>query len=144
MEAPALLRFRFWFNLTIKSFVVLFSYINFLPIPWRLAILHHLTCTRRSCVAGCDFYGRPTNAMWFNLPVRTRRWIALWLNLAYIMHFVCLMEHIVYQSFLEGQTWPGGFAQNLPFVLSMIAAMTGGILQSKAEDALIDAVRHFL
>ena len=186
-------RRRFWFNLTIKVFVVLFSYINFLPvraarrrsqlppldtsrhcwtqprraeaepmpcttsdlsapigrpcapraccapaqIPWRLAILHHLTCSRRSCAVGRDFYGRPTAAMWFNLSIRSRRWIALWLNLAYVFHFVCLMEHIVYQSFLEGQTWPGGFAQNLPFVLSIAAAITGGVLQGRAEEQLI-------
>ena len=50
---------QFWFNFSVKLFVVLFSYINFLPIPWRLSILHHLTCSRRSCEAGRDFYGRP-------------------------------------------------------------------------------------
>ena len=35
------------FNMCIKAFVILFSYINFLPIPWRLAIFHHAWCSSR-------------------------------------------------------------------------------------------------
>lgn len=43
------------FNLCIKTFVVLFSYINVLPIPWRLSIAHHVFCSHRSSEAGLDF-----------------------------------------------------------------------------------------
>ena len=31
----------------------------------------------RGCDAGMDFYGRPTAAMWFNLPLRARRRVAV-------------------------------------------------------------------
>lgn len=85
---------------------MLTSYINFLPIPWRLAILHHAFCSRRSCADGHDFYGRPTTALWFNLPLHRRRVIAVLLNLAYAMHFGSFASHAVYQSYLEGQVRP--------------------------------------
>ena len=172
-----------------------FSYINFLPIPWRLAILHHDTCSPRRTDDGVDFYGRPTEALWFNIPCarlhgirthvpsllmpsncpchptahaipahaaysiaptlapigsavastigstigrhRRRRTIAVLLNLAYALHFLTLAMHAVYGSFIEGQTWPGAFAQNSPFLLSIATAIAGGVLQGKAEDALI-------
>ena len=130
---------QWWFNCCIKVFVILFSYINFLPIPWRLAIAHHAVCSRRGCRIGRDFYGRPTQSLWFNLPVGRRRTIALLLNLAWILHFVCLLMHQVYVSYVEGQTWPGAFAQNLPFVLSIGCAIAGGVLQGKAEAALMAA-----
>ena len=130
---------QWWFNCCIKVFVILFSYINFLPIPWRLAIAHHATCSRRGCRVGRDFYGRPTQSLWFNLPVGRRRAIALLLNLAWFLHFVCLVMHQVYVSYVEGQTWPGAFAQNLPFVLSIGCAIAGGVLQDKAESAVMAA-----
>ena len=76
---------QFWFNVTIKAFVILFSYINFLPIPWRLAILHHVYCSKRGCRVGVDFYNRPTAALWFNIPVGRRKAIAVLLNLAYVV-----------------------------------------------------------
>ena len=38
---------QLYFNMSIKAFVVLFSYINFLPIPWSLSILHHSWCSSR-------------------------------------------------------------------------------------------------
>ena len=57
-----------WMNLCVKAFVTLFSYVNFLPIPWRLAILHHVWCSSRCSDAGLDFYGRPTGSLWFHIP----------------------------------------------------------------------------
>ena len=61
-EAHACTDNQFYFNLTLKIYVGLFSYINFLPIPWRLAILHHVTwntCHQRPRAydVGHDFYG---------------------------------------------------------------------------------------
>jgi len=127
---------QLWFNRCIKGFTILFSYINFLPIPWRLSILHHVTCSKRSCEPGCDFYGRPTDALWFNIPTKTRFHIALLLNGAYIFHFWSLAMHMVFQTYVQGQTWPGAFWQNFPFVSSIIMAIWGGVMQGKAEDTL--------
>jgi len=128
---------QLWFNRSVKAFAVLFSYVNFLPIPWRVAIFNHTWLSLRGSEAGMDFYGRPTNELWFNLPKTTRRRIAVLLNVAYIAHFASLTMQLVYQSYVEGQTWPGAFAQNLPFVVSVMCAVAGGVLQSNAEDKLL-------
>ena len=53
---------QYVFNLCIKGFVALFSYINFLQIPWRVAILHHSCCSHRSGDVGLDFYDLPTTS----------------------------------------------------------------------------------
>ena len=47
--------------------------------------------------------------------------------------------HMVWRSYVEGQTWPGAFWQNFPFVLSIVFAVWGGVLQGKAEDAVVKA-----
>jgi hypothetical protein len=45
--------------------------------------------------------------------------------------------HVVYQSYVEGQTWPGAFAQNFPFITSIACAVAGGLTQDDAEARLI-------
>ena len=135
---PALSRLtQFWFNLCIKAFVILFCYINFLPIPWRVSIAVHVFGTLRDCGTGLDFYGRPTKALWFWIATATRRWLAVLLNLAWVFHFVCLAMHFVWPTYIEGQTWPGVFAQNLPFVLSIACQVAAGIIQGRAEKQLL-------
>ena len=136
---------QFWFGMCIKAFVIIFSYINFLPIPWRISIASHVftpICFRtraRPCDPGLDFYGRPTEALWFHLEVRTRRWIAFWLNLAWVSHFVCLATQLHYWSYMANQTMPGVLATMLPFGMSILAQVVGGCVQSNAETALIKA-----
>eukprot|EP00900_Chrysochromulina_parva_P026733 jgi/Chrpa1/8694/Chrysochromulina_OHIO_Genome00009275-RA len=127
------------FNGSIKGFVCLFSYINFLPVPWRIAIFHHSWLSRRPSTPGLDFYGRPTETMWFNLPQSTRRLVSALLNLAYISHFVSQVFHLVFWTYVEGQTLPGALAQNLPFGLSIFCAVAAGYIQENAENALIAA-----
>jgi hypothetical protein len=107
---------RWWFNTCIKAFVVLFSYINFLPIPWRVSCFHHVYCSRRPNEEGVDFYGRPTDALWFNLSKATRRKISLGLNLAWMCHFAALATHIVWPEYIDGQSWPAVLYHNLPMV----------------------------
>lgn len=128
---------QWWFNLCIKAFVVLFSYINFLPIPWRIACYAHVWHSHRNSEAGFDFYGRPTPALWFNIEKRKRRWISICLNLAYICHFLSLVGHLIFWEYIEGQSWQGGLAQNLPFAASIGFQMAAGIGQGKAESKLI-------
>ena len=41
-------------------------------LPWRVANVWHVSCSPRDCSAGLDFYGRPTNAIWFHIPRRPR------------------------------------------------------------------------
>jgi hypothetical protein len=135
--------------------VVLFSYINFLPIPWSLAILHHSWCSNRFRepeyrrdpdeglqIIGFDFYGveivhtAENESIWFCLPRAKRRLIALLLNGAWAFHFACLAMHFVYQSYLEGQTWPGAFWQNIFFLLSIGSQMGAYQVQDRAEAQL--------
>ena len=127
------------FNLSIKWFTGCFSYINFLPIPWRLAIFHHVWLSHRSKETGLDFYGRRTETLWFQLPVRDRRVISVLLNLAYILHYVSQTTHVIYHTYVEGQTWPGAFAQNAPFITSIVCAVAAGKVQEKAEDKVMAA-----
>ena len=45
---------QWWFNMCIKAFTIIFSYINFLPVPWRLSILWHASSERcRAACRGC-------------------------------------------------------------------------------------------
>jgi hypothetical protein len=146
---------QLYFNMAIKAFVVLFSYINFLPIPWSLAILHHSWCSNRFRepeyrrdpdeglqIIGFDFYGveivhtAENKSIWFCLPRAKRRLIALLLNGAWAFHFACLAMHFVYQSYLEGQTWPGAFWQNIFFLLSIGSQMGAYQVQDRAEAQL--------
>ena len=87
-------------------------------------------------VIGFDFYGRRTTSLWFCLPRRERRLIAVLLNLAWVFHFACLTMHLVYQSYLEGQTWPGAFWQNSFFVLSIVSQVCAYRVQDAAERKL--------
>jgi len=128
---------QYWFNVCIKVFVILFTYINFLPIPWRLSCLWHVYCSRRPSEAGVDFYGRPTDALWFNLPRTTRRHISLGLNLAWMFHFAALATHIVWPEYIESTTWPHVVYQNLPEIFSLIFQLTAGRAQARAEARLI-------
>ena len=128
---------QYYFNASIKAFVIIFSYINFLPIPWRLSILWHVFCSRRKATPGSDLYGRPTMALWFNIGLQQRRVIAVLLNLAYALHFLTLANHCIFWEFCEGQQVVGALSQNVPFILSLICAIGGGVLQGKAEDRLI-------
>ena len=126
------------FNWCIKSFVIIFSYINFLPIPWRFAILHHAWCsTRDQSEPGLDFYGRSTKAVWFHIPRPTRRKISLGLNLAYLFHFGSVAGHMVYFGFHAGQSLPGALSQNVPFALSIASQVTAVVLQARAEKRLL-------
>ena len=122
------------FNWSIKWLTGCFSYINFLPIPYRLAIFHHVWLSHRPREPGVDFYGRKTKTLWFQLPVRDRRVISVLLNLAYILHYASQTAHCIYSTYVEGQTWPGAFAQNAPFITSIVCAIAAGCVQEKAED----------
>jgi hypothetical protein len=51
-------------NVSIQILTALFSYILFLTLPWRISNALHLMGRRRSCEAGVDMYGRPTNSIW--------------------------------------------------------------------------------
>jgi len=121
----------------IKAFTFIFSYINFLPIPWRLSIWMEAFFGRPmindELQVGVDFYGRPTEALWFHLPRGDRRSITVLLNLAWVAHFASQASHLVYWSYAAAQGLEGMLAQNIPFLTSIIAGIGAGVLQGRAE-----------
>jgi len=87
--------------------------------------------------AGPRFLRPAHRSLWFHLPVRSRQWVALGLNLGWMAHFTTLGTHLHYFSYIAGQTWPGTFANNLPFAISILGPMLGGCVQNAAEEKLI-------
>jgi hypothetical protein len=68
---------HYMFNLCIKGIMCLLTYINIMPLPWRIAIAVDAfgdTFTKRGRhePPGLDLYDRPTDALWFHIP-RGRR-----------------------------------------------------------------------
>ena len=126
----------------IKVIMFLLTYINVLPIAWRVAI--GVDAWGDVCLAhgkleppGVDFYDRPTEAMWFHIPRHRRALIALLLNLSYVGHISAVVCTVVYWEYIETQTWPGMFAINLPAMTSIITIITAAVLQGNAEARLI-------
>ena len=66
-----------WYNVSIQILNILFTYGALMTLPWRLSNVAHLWCSRRSSAPGCDFYGRPTDAIWFHIPTIHRKGIIL-------------------------------------------------------------------
>jgi len=124
-------------TMCIKSFTFIFSYINLLPIPWRLSILNEAFFGRPmmddELKVGCDFYGRECEALWFHLPRSARKAVTVLLNLAWILHFASQAGHLVYWTHAQGQSLNGALAQNVPFVLSILCGIGAGVVQGQAE-----------
>ena len=132
---------QYVFNINIKIIVIILTYINFLPIPWRLAILVDACgdLIYPDLMPGLDFYGRKTEALWFHIPRGDRARISLLLNTAWFFHMFNLAFIIYYWDYIETQTWPGAFLINVPALLSIGSVVTAGVLQGKAEAKLIAA-----
>ena len=62
---------EWWANVCVQILTGLFTYFNVLTLPWRLSILNHMLGSR-SDAPGRDFYGRPTEAIWFHIPRKPR------------------------------------------------------------------------
>ncbi len=84
-SAPAHAATRASISRVLQYLSFYFGYVNMLPVPWTFSILVHSYFNRPGYddappEVGADFYGRPTESMWFHLPLRSRRRIAM-LNL---------------------------------------------------------------
>ena len=104
---------QFWFNVSIKIFAFVFSYVDLLPLPWSLAVWHDVYFKRRGVggvrvpAAGVDFYGRNSESLWFCLDVRTRKTVTTLTLYSLISQILTMVFHIVYPTYIEGQTFPG-------------------------------------
>ena len=122
-----------------KAFTALFSYINFLPIPWRLAILHHAWCSSRPMGVGLDFYGRPTQDIWFHLPRGHRGAITVLLLGNCGAQFVNRGARCVYPTYESSHRMPGFFWTTgfllFAFLLQGVAAAYTAVLQGGLRKA---------
>ena len=59
---------HFWQNVAIQILTVCMAYAAAVSLPYRAANALHLCCSHRSSTVGLDFYGRPTQDIWFHLP----------------------------------------------------------------------------
>jgi hypothetical protein len=128
----------FWCNVCFQVCTGLFSYLNGISIPWRSSILiHHIS--GRDSSPGRDFYGRPTEAIWFHIPERPRSWIAIFLCLSVFFHFATQVTRIVWSDYITSNDMPGIIPVNATFLLSIIFAVAAGVLQGHQEKKLMKA-----
>ena len=127
-----------WANICVQVLTGLFSYFNIITLPWRLSILYH-TCGNRSDAPGRDFYGRPTEAIWFHISPRVRGWITFLLLSSTTSHFATQSSRFVYPSFKESNDFPGSLICNVTFGLAVLFGMIAGCVQDRAERQIVKA-----
>ena len=127
---------EYWANVCVHVLTGLFSYFNTLTLPWRLSILYHL-CSRRSDAPGRDFYGRSTEAIWFQIPRRARAYITFFLLASTVSHFATQTSRFVYPSFESSNAWPGVIICNVTFGGAIVFGVIAGIKQSIEERKLV-------
>ena len=132
--ARACTRAQVWFNVCIKYFTFYFGYINLLQLPWTLSIFANTRCPRKGAPeVGVDFYGRPSESLWFNLPRSTRSLVAALLLFSLVAQTIALVFHLTWLSYLAGQTFPGALLQNVWVPLQLGAQIAASNVQAKAE-----------
>ena len=108
-------------------------------LPWRLANAHHLYSRRAAnrsgqLADGVDFYGRPTDAIWFNLPRGRRRTLVVFLLLNTGIQWVHQVLHIAYHSYDTAFVrMPGRLLLPLTMVTSASCGGVAAVLQWRAE-----------
>jgi hypothetical protein len=109
----------------------LFTWQNLLTFPWRVSLLVHvLPCNPRSADPGLDFYGRPTDAMFFSIGTKHRAAITTLLVLASLLQFVQQGLRAHYRTYETSEEQQPGQALILTsFVGSIVSALIGGTYQ---------------
>jgi hypothetical protein len=125
---------HFWANICFHWTTGLGTYLNTVTLAWRVSIGLHLwaggLCSGRSSEPGEDFYGRPTEAIWFHIPRRPRGQVTFCLLASTFFHYTMQVFRLVYYDY-EGLTGPAGSVLvNLPFGLSVVFGIVGGIVQA--------------
>ena len=130
----------YWANICFQVCTALFSYLNGIAIPWRVSILCHMYLSKRSSAPGHDFYGRPTDAIWFQIPTWWRKFIASCLFLSVFFHFATQITRLVWTDYI-GSNDPGDgmIPVNATFILSIVFAICAGVAQGKQEKKLMKA-----
>jgi len=128
---------KYWINVCIQVLTALFSYQNGMTIPWRLAIGFHASgCGHGPWRLGTDFYGRPTDAIWFHIPRKPRLWITALLLAALVMHFSTQTCRVIWYSYYLSNDTLGTIPTNLTFFGSIVLAIAAGCIQDAQEKKL--------
>ena len=117
----------FWQERFGQALSIIFTFSVVLATPWRLSILRQITLNTRARSAGkvgVDFYGRPSDFVFFHIPVRGRCIIGVALNVNTLIQLVHQGLHGVW-SFVEHFRQP----QSTILLLTgpVAGTITGGI-----------------
>lgn len=130
---------HFWQNVAIQILTVCMAYAAAVSLPYRAANAHHLCCSHRSSTVGLDFYGRPTQDIWFHLPRGHRGAITVLLLGNCGAQFVNRGARCVYPSYESSHRMPGFFWTTgfllFAFLLQGVAAAYTAVLQSGLRKA---------
>jgi len=127
---------NWWLNASIHCLNVLFTYSHLVSTPWRVANLEHLHTTRRDSAPGLDWYGLPTDAIWFHIPRRPRVAILVLLCLGGLCQFANQAMRVLYPTYEASNAWPGNLLCNVFFASSFAFGISGGVYQVINEGRL--------
>ena len=123
----------FWYSVSSQCLTALCTDGAVRTLPWRLANAHHLWLSARSSAVGRDFYGRPTDALWFAIPPRHRGGVVLLLLASTFAQLANQTSRGVYSSFETQDRHPGSLWTTLFFMVSLGCAITGAAYQQMQE-----------
>ena len=130
---------HFWQNVAIQILTVCMAYAAAVSLPYRAANALHLCCSHRSSTVGLDFYGRPTQDIWFHLPRGHRGAITVLLLGNCGAQFVNRGARCVYPTYESSHRMPGFFWTTgfllFAFLLQGVAAAYTAVLQGGLRKA---------
>ena len=135
---------HYWFNVSIQVLCALFTWGAVMDTPWRLANWLHiqgvtLGGTRRACEPGLDFYGRPTDQIWFHIPLLERARLLRMLLANILSQLANQGTRIAYRTFESTTGPPGSLLVNVFFAAAFMFAIWGAIYQVQLERRLARA-----
>ena len=139
-------RSHFLQNVGIQVLNGLFTWSALMGMPWRLSNATHLTYNTgkscfalgkpRSCAVGLDFYGKPTEMIWFNIPPFHRRMIIGILLLGTFSQFTTQTARWIFSTYEEANSPPGHLWCNVSFFMAMGFNLLGALYQLLQERKL--------
>jgi len=125
-----------WINISVHIEIGLFTYFNLATVPWRWANMVHLWFPRRPNDVGLDFYGRPSDAIWFYIAHKERRRIVAFMLLSVAFHLVLQGARIYWSDYQGAHTYPGQVVMNICLVGTVGLGLTAGVYQGINEEKL--------
>mmetsp|Transcript_17498 Transcript_17498/g.31408 ORF Transcript_17498/g.31408 Transcript_17498/m.31408 type:complete len:308 (-) Transcript_17498:293-1216(-) len=117
-------------NISIQILNLLFTYMNLVAFPWRVANFMHISgwsIPKRSNDISCNIYGiRNAPDLWFYIPLDRRMGIVILLLLNAITQFINQAARIKYYTYESSNSWPGELWVNIFFATSFASAGAAG------------------